>query len=554
MANTEFKGFINVETNASEATQELQGTTNALKNVATAQSKVTSSTNENSQAITDNGGAVALLNTVTGGLASTVKDSIEATQLFTKNTSLATVAQGAYGFVVGTSTGAMKLFRLALAATGIGLLVIGLVSLYQNFDKVKEAVLNLIPGLSKIGDVVGGLIDGFTDFIGVTSEAERALERLQKSADESLAKNKKFLAEQGDTIDKFTKQKIDAMNAYNNALKEDGADQVALAKRLNRELAKADSDRQAEKDSERQKEQDKIDADNQKASDKRRTQSDKDKAEAKNIADEKQKDADKIEAERVKKEEDDLKYKNELILQSQQDLDNAKADLEAINAQKRFDLERERAIREIEALETDETTKLTLIENINKEFDLRKSEVNKATLDEKKAISDAEIAISNAEKEAKLNNLSMISGAVSAGADLLGAKAGVGKAIAVATTGIDTYVGAQKAYTSQLIPGDPTSPARGALAAGVAIISGLANVKKILTTKIPGGGGGGGAPTGGGAPQAPTFNVVGSSGTNQLAQTISNQQNTPIEAQVVASKVSSQQALDRNKQNTSTFL
>ncbi len=50
------------------------------------------------------------------------------------------VAQGLYSTVVGTSTGALKLFRLALAATGIGLLVILLGSLVANWDKVKKSV------------------------------------------------------------------------------------------------------------------------------------------------------------------------------------------------------------------------------------------------------------------------------------------------------------------------------------------------------------------------------------------------------------------------------
>jgi hypothetical protein len=52
---------------------------------------------------------------------------------------LATTTQAAYTAVVGTSTGALKAFRLALAATGIGLIVIGLIALVQNFDKVKKA-------------------------------------------------------------------------------------------------------------------------------------------------------------------------------------------------------------------------------------------------------------------------------------------------------------------------------------------------------------------------------------------------------------------------------
>jgi hypothetical protein len=67
----------------------------------------------------------------------------------------------------------MKAFRIALISTGIGALVIGLILLITNFDKVKGAVLNLIPGLKSVGEFIGNIIE-VTDFIGVTSEAERA--------------------------------------------------------------------------------------------------------------------------------------------------------------------------------------------------------------------------------------------------------------------------------------------------------------------------------------------------------------------------------------------
>jgi hypothetical protein len=47
-------------------------------------------------------------------------------------------------------------------------------------------------------------------------------------------------------------------------------------------------------------------------------------------------------------------------------------------------------------------------------------------------------------------------------------------------------------------------------------------------------------------PQAPQFNVVASSGINQIAQVV-NQSQQPIKAYVVSSEISSQQSLDRNK-------
>lgn len=65
---------------------------------------------------------------------------------------------------------------------------------------------------------------------------------------------------------------------------------------------------------------------------------------------------------------------------------------------------------------------------------------------------------------------------------------GENKALASALALADTFIGAQKAYTSQLIPGDPTSPVRATIAAGVATVSGLGNVAKINDVKFEKGG------------------------------------------------------------------
>jgi hypothetical protein len=97
-------------------------------------------------------------------------------------------------------------------------------------------------------------------------------------------------------------------------------------------------------------------------------------------------------------------------------------------------------------------------------------------------------------------------------------------------------------------------PALGAAAAGVAVASGIANVKKILAVKTPNGGGGGGsAPTATSvqAPNAPQFNVVGNTGVNQIAQTLGSQQ--PVQAYVVAGNVTTAQSLNRNIINNATL-
>ena len=132
----------------------------------------------------------------------------------------------------------------------------------------------------------------------------------------------------------------------------------------------------------------------------------------------------------------------------------------------------------------------------------------------------------------------------------------VQKAANTASALITTYQNATSAYASQFTPiPDPSSPVRGAIAAGIAIAAGLANVAKIGQQKFEGGGstgGGGGAsvPNGGTIPQAPSFNVVGNSGINQLAQL----QQQPTKAYIVSGDVTTAQSLDRNRIENATLV
>ena len=69
------------------------------------------------------------------------KEGVLVTTLQNAKTKIATALTAAYATVVGTATGAMKIFKLALAATGIGAIVVGLGLLIANFGKVSEAVI-----------------------------------------------------------------------------------------------------------------------------------------------------------------------------------------------------------------------------------------------------------------------------------------------------------------------------------------------------------------------------------------------------------------------------
>ena len=134
------------------------------------------------------------------------------------------------------------------------------------------------------------------------------------------------------------------------------------------------------------------------------------------------------------------------------------------------------------------------------------------------------------------------------------------KALSIVETLITTFTAAQKAYASQLIIGDPTSVIRAQIAAGVAVVGGLARVAAISATKFNSGSAQPTTPSvssaaggGGGSIPAPQFNIVGQSGTNQLAQGIGGQFSQPIRAYVVGQDVTTSQQLQRQRVRTATF-
>ncbi len=136
--------------------------------------------------------------------------------------------------------------------------------------------------------------------------------------------------------------------------------------------------------------------------------------------------------------------------------------------------------------------------------------------------------------------------ALGALANLAGQNSKFGKGLAIVQGIRDTYAGANKALAS-------APPPFNFVAAATVIAGGLANVKNILSTKEPqppgfarGASSGGVSVSAPAAPAPPSFNVVGTSGTNQLADAISGQQQKPMKAFVVASEVSTAQSLERN--------
>lgn len=165
-----------------------------------------------------------------------------------------------------------------------------------------------------------------------------------------------------------------------------------------------------------------------------------------------------------------------------------------------------------------------------------------------KANSDARKKIANDEANAKREAALSVADTLVNVANLLGKETATGKALAVASATISTINSAQKAYESTV--GIPyVGPFLAPVNAGLALAAGYKNVQDILSVQVPGGGGGGGsAPSASitSTPQAPSFNVIGTSGANANQISKLTQSQEPIKAYVVASDVTTQQALNRN--------
>ena len=98
-----------------------------------------------------------------------------------------------------------RMSTLALGGIGIVLTLV-----ITNFDSLKKAVMSLIPGLGSMVKFVGGLVQQFTDWVGITSAEDRALDKLNKTtekANEQLDREIALLKARGDEVGVFNKQR-----------------------------------------------------------------------------------------------------------------------------------------------------------------------------------------------------------------------------------------------------------------------------------------------------------------------------------------------------------
>jgi len=120
-------------------------------------------------------------------------------------TKAASMAQAAYSTVVGTSTGAMKLFKLALAATGIGAFVVAIGLLIANWDKVVEVVSDVVDSFDGLKAMINGVKLVLQELGIIESEKEKQDKKI-------YAEQSKRLEEKKKAEDDFNKQKLDGID------------------------------------------------------------------------------------------------------------------------------------------------------------------------------------------------------------------------------------------------------------------------------------------------------------------------------------------------------
>jgi hypothetical protein len=273
-------------------------------------------------------------------------------------------------------------------------------------------------------------------------------------------------------------------------------------------------------------------------------------------------------------------------------------DLQNLNAkteQEKLDLQKQRDLEEIERIAKVGDERIGLMKLLDEKYAILQSELDANNDEAKREFENQRIAEENERNnkrvemqialndrliEAEVNLQEAKRNALNAGLEMLSQFAGKNKALAIGILAIqkglavaDVIVQASKSIAGQkastfaanMVARATLGPIAGEVVAAknnAILLSGIAATKigaatsiaQILATGIMSAkgtlsGDGAGAPNAGGGASgatAPSFNVVGDTGTNQLIGAVNQGKQQPVEAFVVAQNVTSAQSLNRN--------
>jgi hypothetical protein len=455
-------------------------------------------------------------------------NQIKGTTVFQKASTAATVAattvQKLFSKSVDQGSTSFKGLRGAIIATGIGALVVVLGLVINNFDSIKKAVLNLIPGLKAVGDFVGKLVTGFTDFIGLTSEAERETERLKKATDknnEALENQIEIMQAQGKTSKEI--------RAVKNKMYEDELNNIRAVLAAQGSL----SEEEAARFRELKQQQAVLAAEGVKEAE------DAAKVAARKAAETAKKASDAAAAERKRLKE--AKAAEDKKNQEEEAKKLAEFRLKRINDAKEFTrAERDKDKQDFEK-QTEENEK-RLLDRVSRDIAIRAkdSEDKAKKFDNDKALTDALAANQVEADKVRVASIQSVSNALGVASDIIGKETAAGKALAVAQALINTYLGASEVIKAKSVLPEPFGTISKIANVAAIIATGIKSVKAITSVKVPGRSAGGG---GANIPSSPvTAPVAPQADTTRLDPTQVNQiGNAASRAYVVESDITGNQ-------------
>lgn len=460
---------------------------------------------------------------------------IQSTTIFQKANNLATIAATAIQKAFGVATvgvgRAFTILKGAIAATGIGLLVVGLTSLIgkisswigstdsakQANDRLNEAIDQQNKLFEKNRKALqNARQDAITEakIKGASAEEIFKINQLYGSKDIELTKQN--AADKLKTLQEFENKNLEVY--YENGQKRVRGDeaQVEQYKKLSKELEDANN---IKNDAIRQSD---VDAQNERLriADEGRAKAKQNSAEAKQLAEKQKQERDKEleeEKQRLKEREEANKQADEQIRKAKQENYLASIKDEDERAKKKLQLDLENRNLEIEALNIDNSKKRELkfqaaIDTQNQldalDIEIKKKQeekdrelvaqqkeaLDKSVEDAKKA-AEAKMKIAEQEAQFRKQQLTEVGDALGKLGDIVGKETAAGKALAIAQALINTYQGATEALKQKSTLPSPFDFAAKAINVAAIIASGIKAVKSITAVKVPGGGSGQSAPT-----------------------------------------------------------
>jgi hypothetical protein len=159
---------------------------------------------------------------------------------------VAAKAKGVFTAAVGASTGALKLFRLALIATGIGAAVVAVGLLVANWDKLTKAVTDFVSGSPALTKVLKFIGDTFTSIGESLGFVEKQSVKNLKTLIEAAEKEKEILEAKGKDTARIEQDILNLKLGLANETKEgiNEAEQAitVFAAKQNAERAKLDKE------------------------------------------------------------------------------------------------------------------------------------------------------------------------------------------------------------------------------------------------------------------------------------------------------------------------